>query len=723
MDRNQRTELVLEGLDCAHCAVKIEEKAKGLEGVRMASLNFATKKLVIEADGEGLLEGLVAQASAIVKELEPHVQVRDAAEGRRSGEPSDTSLGWKRFLAGVLLFVWAVLWKEGVGGMDPGFRGGIPLLAVFLGAYFLLGQEILGTALGNLRKGRVFDENFLMSIATLGAFLIGEYPEAVAVMLFYRIGEWFQDRAVNHSRRSIAKLMDIKPEVAWLQEEGGFRKVDPRTVDVGARILVKPGERVPLDGSVLSPRGEVDTSALTGESMPRALVGGDLVLSGSINLDAPLEVEVVKSYGDSTVQKVLELVENAAGNKAKTEQFITRFAKVYTPAVVGTAALLAVLPPLFLGMEAGHSPQLFGEWFRRSLIFLVVSCPCALVVSIPLGFFGGIGAASRHGILIKGGQFLEALHGVRHIAFDKTGTLTEGKFSVEEVHGGLEWDRGSLLRLAASAEAYSNHPIAKSIQEAYGSPELDPVTLLKEIPGSGLKASRRGPLGEEVLHLGHGGWFQELGIRIPPQQDSKREDGARTRLHMALQGEWIGTVVLGDKVKEGARDMVQALRKEGIRTSMLSGDHPEVAAQVGKEIGVDEVYGGLLPQGKLERLERILKDRKGSGAVAFVGDGINDAAVLARADVGIAMGGRGQDVAIESADVVLMTDEPQKVLQAIRIARRTRGIVWQNIGFALGVKGLVLLLGAFGFAGMWEAVFADVGVALLAVLNAMRVMK
>ncbi len=566
--------------------------------------------------------------------------------------------------------------------------------------WLVIGWDVLLDAVRGIAHGQVFDEKFLMAIATIGAFAIGEYPEAAAVMLFYQIGEWFQSVAVGRSRKSIAALMDIRPEYAVVLRDGEEQEVDPEEVVIGETIVLRPGERVPLDGSVLEGSGSLNTAALTGESLPVDVGPGDRVISGSINLTGLLRVKVESAYEDSTVSRILELVENSAEKKAKVESFITRFARWYTPCVVISALLLALVPPLFVGN--------WGEWIHRALIFLVVSCPCALVVSVPLSFFGGIGGASRAGILIKGANDLETLASVDTVAFDKTGTLTQGSFQVDAVHP-REMEADELLDIAAAAESHSTHPVAESIVKAHGG-HIDPARLgeIKELAGLGLQAEVDG----ETFYVGNGKLMDQVGA------DWHECHLPGTVVHIARGKEYLGHIVINDALKPDAASAMEALRKLGVsRTVLLSGDRQRVAEAVAKDLGLDEVRAELLPEQKVEEVEKLLE----SGAkLAFVGDGINDAPVLARADVGIAMGALGSDAAIESADVVLMDDKPSRLPLAVKIARKTMGIVRQNIAFALGVKFIILILGALGIADLWLAVFGDVGVLILAILNAMR---
>ena len=589
-------------------------------------------------------------------------------------------------------------------------------LAAFAVPYAVVGWDVLWKAVRNILHGQVFDENFLMALATVGAFATGEYSEGVAVMLFYQIGEWFQRYAVGRSRKSITALMDIRPDHANLVgPDGTAQEVDPDEVSVGSTILVKPGERVPLDGTVLDGDSMLDTAALTGESVPRHAAAGDAVVSGCINGSGLLRVRVDKPYGESTVAKILDLVENAGEKKAKAENFITKFSRWYTPAVVIAALALAVLPPLVLGGGwAALLVLLAGAAVHRALIFLVISCPCALVISVPLSFFGGIGGASRRGILVKGGAYMEVLANTGTVVFDKTGTLTKGVFSVTAVHP-HEIDKAQLVELAALAESYSTHPIAASLRTAYGqAPDTARVADYEELSGRGVRAKVDG----RTVCVGNGRLMDEAGA----EWHECHLTG--TVAHVAVDGRYAGHIVISDEVKPDAAAAIAALKAAGVhKTVMLTGDAKEVGEAVAKQLGIDEAHTQLLPAGKVEHMEQLLAGQPKGEALAFVGDGVNDAPVLARADVGIAMGGIGSDAAIEAADVVLMDDKPSKLAEAVRISRRTLRIVHQNIVFALAVKALVLVLGALGMANMWEAVFADVGVMVLAILNAMRALK
>ena len=576
---------------------------------------------------------------------------------------------------------------------------------LYLIPYFIIGYDVLRKAVLGVVHGEVFDENFLMAVATVGAMCLGEYGEGVAVMLFYQVGELFQSYAVGKSRRSIAGLMDIRPDSANLEEaDGGLRTVDPEEVPVGAVIVVRPGEKIPLDGTVLEGESSLNTAALTGESRPRSARPGDAVISGSVNVDGVLRVQVTKPYGQSTVARILDLVENSSLKKAKAENFITKFARYYTPAVCFAALALAVLPPLVLGGG-------WAMWIKRALTFLVISCPCALVISIPLTFFGGIGGASRCGILVKGGNYLEALAHTGTVVFDKTGTLTKGGFKVSRVSPAPGRTEQEVLELAAAAESYSSHPISKSLREACPACTLQ-ATDAREIAGHGVSAQVDG----HTVLAGNAKLMEAKKIPYTP------DDGVGTVVYLACDGAFWGSVLISDEVKPTARQAMDSLHSQGVRTVMLTGDSKAVAAGVAGQLGMDDFHAELLPDDKVRRVEELLAD-KSRGNLAFVGDGINDAPVLMRADIGIAMGALGSDAAIEAADVVLMDDDPAKIGLAMRMARRCMSIVYQNIVFALGVKLLFLLLGAVGIANMWWAVFADVGVMVLAVLNATRMLS
>ena len=581
-------------------------------------------------------------------------------------------------------------------------------LAFLIVAYVILGWDVVWQAVKNITRGQVFDEHFLMSVSTIGAFAIGEYPEAVAVMLFYQVGEFFQSLAVKRSRKSISDLMDIRPDSATVKRNGVLQVVSPESVAVGEIIVVKPGEKIPLDGIVVDGESMLDTKALTGESVPRSIRKGDEALSGCINQSGLLTLKVTKSFGESTVSKITDLVENASARKAPTENFITTFARYYTPVVVGMAAVLAIIPPLVLG--GGWS-----EWLRRGFVFLIVSCPCALVISIPLTFFGGIGAASKRGVLVKGSNYLEALNKVSVVVFDKTGTLTKGVFEVANIIPAAGYQKEQVLEYAAQAESYSNHPIAKSILATYGKPiDQKQFSGFEEISGHGISVMVQG---KKVL-AGNSKLMESEKIAYAAC------DAAGTKFYVAADGSYVGCILIADEVKPDSKCAIAELKKIGVeKTVMLTGDDERIGKSVADELGLDAYYAQLLPDQKVEKLEMLDKQKRQGSKLAFVGDGINDAPVLARADVGIAMGGLGSDAAIEAADVVLMTDEPSKLVEAIDVAKATKRIVMQNIVIALGIKSVFLVLGALGMAGMWEAVFGDVGVTIIAVLNAMRILK
>lgn len=601
-----------------------------------------------------------------------------------------------RILAGLALFAAALLLP----------LTGVARLIAFLVPYFVVGGGVLKEAAGNLLRGQMLDENFLMSLATVGAFAVGEYPEGVAVMLFYQVGELFEHYAVGKSRASIASLMDIRPDYANIRRGDELVQVDPETIKVGDIIVVKPGEKIPLDGTIISGSSMADTAALTGESVPRELAEGDNAVSGCINLTGLLEIQVAKEFGESTVAKILDLVENASSKKAASENFITKFARYYTPVVVACAALLAFVPPIFVGN--------WSEWIHRALIFLVISCPCALVISVPLSFFGGIGGASRRGILVKGSNYLEALSKAEFVVFDKTGTLTKGSFDVVGVYP-KEGTKTQLLTLAALCESYSDHPISKSLKKAAGElPKTADIGKIEEIAGHGVQAEINGKVyfcGNEKLMR-----REQIAFETPSQPG--------TVVYLAEAGRFLGAVLIADEPKADAAVAIEGLRKAGIhKTVMLTGDAKAVGETVGKTLGLDEVHAELLPGDKVDWVEKLLAQTSEQGKLVFVGDGINDAPVLSRADIGIAMGGLGSDAAIEAADIVLMDDKPSGIVTAIAIAQKTLKIVKQNIIFALGVKFLVLILGALGMANMWEAVFADVGVSVIAIINATRALN
>ena len=708
--------LSIEGLDCPNCAAKVERKINTLEGIKEANVDFLGKKIVVLADEiseNELVELIQTEVDKIedgVKVFVPKVQA-----GESSSEEEDTGKIKKKLLIGGILFVLGIFVPKTLF---------IPKLAVFLVSYLVIGGDVLLSAFKNILNGQVFDENFLMAIATIGAFAIGEYPEGVAVMLFYQLGELLQGIAVNNSRKSIVSLMDIRPDYANIKVGEGIKKVSPEEIKVGEIIVVKPGEKVPLDGKIVKGASTFDTSALTGESLPREAKAGDDVLSGFINKNGLIEIQVAKVFSESTVSKILYLMENAGSKKSKTENFITKFARYYTPAVVITALIVAIFPPLLI------QGATFSDWIYRALIFLVVSCPCALVISIPLGFFGGIGGASRHGILIKGTNYLEVLNDLESVVMDKTGTLTKGIFKVTEVNAEnnikindfennkTELTKPLLLKYAAHIEKFSNHPIAQSIVAEYENSvskvDENVVKDFEEISGFGIKVN----INNHQFLAGNSKLMNLENITF----DKKENLG--TAIYLAADGKYIGNILISDEVKEDSARAIKGMKENGVKEIvMLTGDNEAIGKNIAEKLGIDKVFTELLPNEKVEKLEEIYKTKSEKGKVAFVGDGINDAPVLARADLGIAMGGAGSDAAIEAADVVIMNDEPSKIVTAIKIAKKTKEIVWQNITIAFAIKIVVMALGLFGDATMWEAVFADVGVALLAVLNATRVLR
>lgn len=714
--KNNECMLSIEGLDCPNCAAKVERKINTLEGIKEATVDFLGKKIVVLADEiseNELVELIQTEVDKIedgVKVFVPKVQA-----GESSSEGEDTGKIKKKLLIGGVLFVLGIFVPKTLF---------IPKLVIFLVSYLVIGGDVLLSAFKNILNGQVFDENFLMAIATVGAFAIGEYPEGVAVMLFYQLGELFQGIAVNNSRKSIVSLMDIRPDYANIKVGEGIKKVSPEEIKVGEIIVVKPGEKVPLDGKIVKGASTFDTSALTGESLPREAKAGDDVLSGFINKNGLIEIQVAKVFSESTVSKILYLMENAGSKKSKTENFITKFARYYTPVVVITALIVAIFPPLLI------QGATFSDWIYRALIFLVVSCPCALVISIPLGFFGGIGGASRHGILIKGTNYLEVLNNLESVVMDKTGTLTKGIFKVTEVNAEnnikindfqnnkTELTKPLLLKYAAHIEKFSNHPIAQSIVAEYENSvskvDENVVKDFEEISGFGIKVN----INNHQFLAGNSKLMNLGNITF----DKKENLG--TAIYLAADGKYIGNILISDEVKEDSARAIKGMKENGVKEIvMLTGDNEAIGKNIAEKLGIDKVFAELLPNEKVEKLEEIYKTKSEKGKVAFVGDGINDAPVLARADLGIAMGGAGSDAAIEAADVVIMNDEPSKIVTAIKIAKKTKEIVWQNITIAFAVKIVVMALGLFGDATMWEAVFADVGVALLAVLNATRVLR
>lgn len=691
----------LKGLDCPNCAGKIEGDTSKLEGVLVASVNLMKQELTIDINESSSKKKVYKNIEAIVKKYEPDVEVsiidKDSSD---DGEEEEFNIKNRIILygIGILFFVAALL---------PQVSQSVKTVMLMI-SYLIFGLGVLKTAARNILKGQVFDENFLMSISTIGAIAIGEMPEAVFVMLFYQIGETFQSLAVHRSRKSIKELMNIRPDFANVETSSGVKTLEPADVKIGNIIVVKAGEKIPLDGIIVEGYAQLDTSALTGESVPRNAHVGDEALSGSINLTGLLKIKVTREFGDSTVVKILELVENATSKKSKTEQFITKFAKVYTPVVVFAALALAFIPPVFT-VEAD-----IKMWIGRALIFLVISCPCALVLSVPLGFFSGIGEASRRGVLIKGSNYMQALNEVETVVFDKTGTLTKGVFEVSEIKEENNFSKDKLLQITAFVEKMSNHPIAKSISNLYenknGAINEDSISKYEEIGGHGVKAVIDG----KVVYAGNMRLMERDGIKC------EKFTGIGSVVYVASDGVYAGRIIVSDKIKDDSKSAIEKLKKIGVRNVvMLTGDSRITAEKISNELGLDSFFAELLPHQKVEKLEELLKNNK-SGKIVFVGDGINDAPVLARADIGIAMGGIGSDAAIEAADVVIMNDEPSKIADGIIIARSTNRIVKQNIVFALAVKAIVLGLGAFGIATMWAAVFADVGVALIAILNSMR---
>lgn len=691
--------LGLEGLNCASCASKIEQLTNEIDGVDKATLDFVTKKLRVKVHEEKKTKGIIAEIKKIVNRLEPDVNIIEEMEASQHDHSHEYDHLDRKDIIRIIL--------SGILFIIPGLLklDGVPRFAVYLLAYIIIGLEIIIKAVRNLVAGHPFDEYFLMTVATLGAFAIGEYPEGVAVMLFYQVGEFFQGLAVNHSRKSISSLVDIRPDYANLEKDGKISVVNPKDVHIDDIIVIKPGEKVPLDGLVIEGKSSVDTSNITGESVPRNIQAGDTLLSGFVNNEGLLKMQVKKEFKDSTVSKILDLVENAASKKAPTERFITKFARYYTPIVVFIALAIGIIPPLLLGYN-------ISDWAYRAFVFLVISCPCALVISIPLGFFGGIGGASKVGILVKGGNYLEALTDVDTMVFDKTGTITKGIFKVTKIEGFNGHSQEEVLELAALSESFSNHPIGRSIVAAYGG-EIDKakVTSYREIAGKGIEAEIDGA---KIL-IGNEKLFKDNNIEIV------EVESIGTIAYVGKDGVHIGTIEVSDELKDNVVDHIKEIKLAGIKTVMLSGDKEETAKKVGRMVNIDRVYGDLLPQDKVRIFEDILS--KSKGKVAFIGDGVNDAPVLARADIGVAMGGLGSDAAIEASDIVIMTDEIGKLATGIRIAKNTKKIVIQNIVFALGVKLAVLALGAFGLASMWEAVFADVGVSIIAILNSMRALK
>lgn len=686
----------LENLDCASCATKIESHLSKLKSVKEVSVDAVSSSLFIDTDA-------MEEVCREIKRVESKVELVETAKEEEEDNQFNPRQRIIKIIVVVLLFFGGIFFKDQLH--ETPFSFGEYL--IFISAYLISGWRVLTTAFRNIIRGRFFDENFLMTIATLGAIAIHELPEAAAVMIFYQVGEFFQQIAVNRSRRSIKALLELRPDYANLKLNGEIKKVSPQEVKIDQIIVVKPGEKIPLDGLVIEGQSQVDTSALTGESVPRIVKVEDTVLSGMINKNGSLTVKVTKLFGESSISKILELVENASSKKAETEKFITRISAYYTPIVVLIALFIAVVPPLIF------ADQTFQAWIYRALVILVISCPCALVISIPLGYFGGIGAAAHRGVLVKGSNFLDVLTEIKTVVLDKTGTLTKGVFKVTEIIVKNGFNQNEILEFAAIAELQSNHPVAQSIVEAYGKEiNLSDVSEFQEISGHGIKAKVRGKNviagNDRLLHA------ENIAHDVCTV--------AGTVVHIAIDRRYCGYIIISDELKDDAVQAIESLRNIGIKKIvMLTGDNKFSAETMAKKLNIDSFYAELLPEDKVNYLEKI-KQSEGN-KVAFVGDGINDAPVLARADVGIAMGALGSDVAVETADVVIMADSPSKIATAIDIARKTREIVWQNIGLALVVKLVFIVLGSFGMATMWEAVFADMGVAIVAILNSTRLIK
>ena len=694
--KGSKKTFLLEGLDCAVCAAKIEDNVKKIDGICNANVDLINTKLTVELEDINKINDINKAIKKVIKDVEPNIHISDS-EGKIVKD-KDSRFKWKimQLLSAAALFILPVIFKL------PEYAK----FSLFFISYIISGGEIIALSIKKILKGQLFDENFLMSISTIGAFAIGKYEEGVSVMLFYQIGTLIEDYAVDNSRKSIKDLMDIRPDYANLKIENNIKKVPPEAVNIGDIILVKPGEKIPLDGKVIDGKSFVDTSSLTGEYLPMEVTIGSDVLSGFINKSGLLTVKVEKNFKESTVSKILDLIENAGNKKAQAENFITKFAKYYTPIVTLSALFIATIPPLLLNEN-------FSNWIYRALVFLVISCPCALVISVPLSFFSGIGAASKSGILIKGSNYLEALNDVKTMVFDKTGTLTEGSFKVTEINAENPLKNDELLKYAAYGEYYSNHPIASSIVNAYGK-EIDAGKIKDyvELAGNGIKAI----IDDKEILIGNSKLMKSHNIAF-------KDVRPYSAVHIAVDGKYAGYIVISDTIKKDSKDTVKALKSLGVeRLIMLTGDKKEISEYISNELGLDGVYSELLPDEKVNVVDELCSNTDLKGKVAFVGDGINDAPALTRADIGIAMGKIGTDAAIEAADVVLMTDEPYKLVDAIIIAKKAHKIVLENIIFALGVKLSVLILGALGLATMWEAVFADVGVTVLAVLNSLRIL-
>lgn len=693
-----KKKLKLDGLGCANCAYKIEEELRK-RGFVSASINFVTKELEIEGD--------VGKAKRVIKSVEPNIRVIENEKNDHDfAHQHDDEKNSKNMLFFIISSV--ALFVTGLVMSYYNFNS-VSVLGIFATSYLLVGWKVLKNAFVNSIRGKLFDENFLMTVATLGAFAIKEYPEAVAVILFYMIGEFLQDSALNKSRRSIKALLDLKADYANLKVENKVVKVRPDELNIGDVIIVNPGEKIPVDGVTIEGNSNVDTSALTGESTPRVMMKGSKILSGMINLTSLLTVEVTRKLEESTISRILRLVQDATARKAKTERFITKFARYYTPVVVGLAAVVAVIPPLITGDP-------FSEWFYRALVLLVISCPCALVLSIPLGYFGGIGKSAKEGVLVKGSNFLDILSGAKVVAFDKTGTLTKGVFKITKTETRNGFTQKEIIKFAALAEVHSGHPIALAIKEAYGEEiEMAQIKDLQEIAGYGVRTTLKNNV--EIM-VGN----DRLLHRFKIEHDTCHV--ARTVAHVVIDKKYAGYMVISDELKEDAYEAVKRLRELGIKKIlMITGDSKDVAENIAKQLGLDEFHAELMPEDKVRVIEELKEKMTPKDKMVFVGDGINDAPVIARADVGIAMGALGSDAAIETADIVIMDDRPSKLPMVIEIARKTQRIVWQNIVFALGVKVAFIGLGIIGMTTMWEAVFADVGVAIIALFNAMRILK
>jgi Zn2+/Cd2+-exporting ATPase len=694
LSRKERRVLIATNLCCTDCSKKIEDEIKKIKGIESVNIDYNSKKLTVELSKKENFNHIIKEANISAGRIVKKIKLKEELDSDKIKQKKKLVL----FGIGIVLFCVALFFNDPISYN----------VLLYIAAYLFVGYDIIFKASKNIIYGKFLDENFLMAIASIGAFCVQQYPEGVAVLIFYKIGEFFQERAVDNSRRSIKYMMDLKPDFANLKIDKDYKKVLPEEVNVGDYILVKPGEKVPLDGKIHEGSSSIDTKAITGESVPRTVKEGEEVYSGSINIKSPIIIEVEKEYSESTVAKILELVENAGSKKSKTENFITKFAKVYTPIIVLMALFIAVIPPLLM------SGATFEQWIYRAMIFLVISCPCALVISIPLGFFGGIGAASKKGILIKGSNYLEALNRVKTVVFDKTGTLTKGVFKVVEISPDNDIKETKLLEYAAYAEAFSDHPIALSIKSTFGEHniEKDKIKNYSEKSGAGINCT----VDNYEILCGNSRLMEENNINY------SKANKPGTVVYVAVNNKFQGYLLIADEIKEDAKNAIERLKALGVqKTVMLSGDNKEIANVVAEKIKIDEVHAELLPDQKVSELEKIEKANSSFGKIMFVGDGMNDAPVITRADIGVAMGGLGVDAAIESADVVIMNDAPGKIPDAIGIARRTRKIVVQNITLALSVKVVVLVLGVIGMATMWEAVFADVGVALLAILNSSRV--